>query len=168
MEISTLGTYMTAATTAASTTGTSAAADNSSLDMSDFLQLLAAQLQYQDMSNPMDNSEMMAQMTQMASVSAMNNMSEKMNNIAEISTISYAASMIGKELTVVTSQDETTGALTTMEGTVSGVGFYNGEPCVFIDGISYDLSRIMTMGSTTNLSATASSADTSSDTGASL
>lgn len=41
-------------------------ANNSSLSMDDFWKLLSAQLRYQDMSNPMSNSEMMGQLTQMA------------------------------------------------------------------------------------------------------
>ncbi|EPR35197.1 flagellar hook capping protein, partial [Enterobacter ludwigii] len=39
---------------------------NSELTTEGFFKLLAAQLQNQDMSNPMDNSEMMTQMTQIA------------------------------------------------------------------------------------------------------
>ena len=42
-----------------------AEANNSEMSMDDFWQLMAAQLQYQDMTNPMSNSEMMNQMTQM-------------------------------------------------------------------------------------------------------
>ena len=129
MDINTLGAYMTA--TSGTVTGSSTTTSNkTSLDTSDFLKLIAAQLRYQDMSNPMDNSEMMQQMTQMSSVTSMNDMSARMNSIAEISTITYAASMIGKELTIATSQDKLTGAITTIKGTATGVGFYNGEPTV--------------------------------------
>ena len=42
--------------------------DKNTLTMTGYFQLLATQLQNQDMSNPMDNSELMAQMTQMAMV----------------------------------------------------------------------------------------------------
>ena len=45
-----------------------AEANNSEMSMDDFWQLMAAQLQYQDMTNPMSNSEMMNQMTQMATM----------------------------------------------------------------------------------------------------
>ena len=48
-----------------------AEAKNSEMSMDDFWQLMAAQLQYQDMTNPMSNSEMMNQMTQMATMNAM-------------------------------------------------------------------------------------------------
>jgi flagellar basal-body rod modification protein FlgD len=151
MAISTVGTYMNPATVD-NTKSTTKTEDKSSLDMDDFLQLLSAQLRYQDMSNPMDNSAMMQQLTQMASITSMNTMTSQMDSILEISTISYAASMIGRELTVVTGQDSTTGELTTVKGTGSGVGFYDGEPCVFIDGTSYPLSSIMTMGDTIKVS----------------
>lgn len=42
---------------------TTTAADNSSLDQVDFLTLLTTQLQYQDPTNPVDNTEMVNQMT---------------------------------------------------------------------------------------------------------
>ncbi|MDD3140964.1 MAG: flagellar hook capping FlgD N-terminal domain-containing protein [Lachnospiraceae bacterium] len=147
MDINTFGAYM-ATTSATASESSSTKANKSSLDTSDFLKLIAAQLRYQDMSNPMDNSEMMQQMTQMSSVTSMNDMSAKMNSIAEISTITYAASMIGKELTIATSQDRVTGVITTIKGTATGVGFYNGEPSVYVDGTAYSLSQIMSMGST--------------------
>lgn len=68
------------------------AAEGTSLNMNDFYKLLAAQLQNQDMNNPMDNSEMMNQMTQMAMMRAIDDMTT-------INTTTYAASMIGKEAT---------------------------------------------------------------------
>ena len=52
-----------------------AEANNSEMSMDDFWQLMAAQLQYQDMTNPMSNSEMMNQMTQMATMNAMTQVS---------------------------------------------------------------------------------------------
>ena len=41
------------------------------LDSTDFLKLIAAQLQNQDMTNPMSNSEMMQQLSQMSSIQTM-------------------------------------------------------------------------------------------------
>ncbi|MEF9941551.1 MAG: flagellar hook capping FlgD N-terminal domain-containing protein [Lachnospiraceae bacterium] len=120
--------------------------DKNKLEMDDFLQLLAAQLKYQDMSSPMDNAAMMQQLTQMSSVTAMNGMSAQMTNVADISTITYASSMLGKEVTVVTGQNEETKELETTKGVVSGVGFYEGFPAVYIDGKAYSLSQIMSVG----------------------
>ena len=61
--------------------------------MTDFYTLLAAQMKYQDADNPMDTSEMMASMVQTQMIQA----------ISEMTTMqmtTYAASMIGKEVTV--------------------------------------------------------------------
>ena len=52
--------------------------DKNTLSMTGYFQLLAAQLQNQDMSNPMDNSELMAQMTQMAMVQSLTTMTDAM------------------------------------------------------------------------------------------
>ena len=43
--------------------------NNSALSMDDFWKLLAAQLRYQDSSNPMSNSEMMGQLVQIGRAS---------------------------------------------------------------------------------------------------
>ena len=79
-------------------------ANNSSLSMDDFWKLLSAQLRYQDMSNPMSNSEMMGQLTQMATMNAMDTMGETitaaMNSMSQISLSSYATGLLGQEITV--------------------------------------------------------------------
>lgn len=64
------------------------------LNMDDFMRLLAVQFQNQDMSNPMSNSEMMGQLTSMATVQAM-------NTFTELSTTQYAVGMIGQKVQVV-------------------------------------------------------------------
>lgn len=117
----------------------------STLDMDDFLQLLAAQLRYQDMSSPMDNAQMMQQMTQMTTVSAMTTMSDMMSAMGQVSTTTYASSMIGKELTVVEKLDDK-GKPITKKGLVTGVGFFEGIACIYIDGKAYGLNQILSMG----------------------
>ena len=68
--------------------------------MTGYFQLLAAQLQNQDMTNPMDNSEIMAQMTQMAMVQSLTSMTEAVNTSSALSSQTYAASLIGQEVTM--------------------------------------------------------------------
>lgn len=70
------------------------------LTVESFIKLLAAQLQNQDMTNPMDNSEMMAQMTQMAMVQSIGAMTETMNTSMIIDTQTYAAGLVGQEVTM--------------------------------------------------------------------
>ncbi len=53
----------TVATGSDSTSSATTASDNTSLDQVDFLTLLTTQLEYQDPTNPVDNTEMVNQMT---------------------------------------------------------------------------------------------------------
>ena len=84
------------------------------LTMTDFYQLLAAQLKYQDADNPMDTSQMMAQMVQTQMIQAITQMTN--NN-----TTTYVASMVGKNVTVkeVDELGRPTGDVT--KGDVTGV-----------------------------------------------
>ena len=55
-----------------STSRTVSGAGNAGLSIEDFYKLLAAQLRYQDADNPMDTSEMMAQMVQTQMIDTIN------------------------------------------------------------------------------------------------
>lgn len=111
--------------------------DNTSLDMSDFYTLMAAQFKYQDMDNPADTSQMMSMMVQSQMIQAITNMSY-------MNTTSYAASLVGKQVTV--AETDANGSLTgDKTGIVSGV-VLGDDPLVFIDGKSYKLSQIMSVG----------------------
>lgn len=114
---------------------------NAGLSIEDFYKLLAAQLRYQDADNPMDTSEMMAQMVQ-------TQMIETINQMNQISLITYASSMIGKEVTVALI-DEKTGMLSgkTETGTVTGASIFGESPMLFVDGKSYYLSQVTMLGS---------------------
>ena len=111
------------------TTDTSAAAKtqannpNAELKKDDFLKLFVAQMQHQDPSQPMDNSQMMAQMASFSSL-------EQMSNMAATNAQGNAISLIGRTVTYKdTAGEEHTGAVemvSTEKGspvlTVSGVG----------------------------------------------
>lgn len=108
------------------------------MDMDAFLKLLAAQLQNQDVMNPMGNNEFMEQMVQMATVTAM-------NTFTDISMQTYAASLVGKEITV--AEVDKNNEITEIYGKVTGAGLYGGEQVVFINNDkSYYLSQIMAVG----------------------
>jgi len=113
---------------------------STSLSMTDFYELLAAQLKYQDMDNPADMSEMMNMMVQ-------SQMIEAITNMAYTNTTSYAASLVGKEVTV--AETDADGAYTgDIAGTVTGV-VLGDNPIVIVDGKSYSLSQVMAVGSVT-------------------
>lgn len=114
------------------------------LDATDFLKLIAAQLQYQDMTNPMSNSEMMQQLSQMSSIQTMNDLRTVITNMNDISVTNYAASLVGKEVTIAAEDSE--GKLKAIEGLVTGSGLYQGETVVFVDGKAYTISQVMAVG----------------------
>jgi flagellar basal-body rod modification protein FlgD len=119
---------------------------NSELSTEGFFKLLAAQLQNQDMSNPMDNSEMMTQMTQIAMMQAMDNFSTSMDDFAQVNTINYGTSMMGKSV-LIGSLDKN-GQMTKHNGTVTRVDIYNGVPTLYLDNdtkTAYPVSGVMSV-----------------------
>ncbi len=111
------------------------------LDMNDYLELMVAMLKNQTMDSTADTSEMMSQMVQMSVVQAITSISEL---ISESTSMSYAASMVGKEVTI--GQYDENGDLQEIVGTITGTGTLKGQQVVFIGDDSYYLSDIMAVG----------------------
>lgn len=123
-----------AATNAAGTaTGT-----GGTLTQSDFLNLLVTQLQYQDPTNPMSDTDFAAQMAQFSSLSAINNLSTSMGSFAEFTQMSTGASLIGA--TVTTSATDSNGNL--ISGQLSAVTASNGAVNVVVNGQNVPLSDV--------------------------
>lgn len=111
--------------------------DKTSLDMADFYTLMAAQMKYQDVLNPESNTaEMMTQMVQMSMVNAIQDM-------MTMSTTTYAASMIGKNVVIA---EAVGGKINRIEGVVEGVNLYDGDPKLIINGKEYSMNQIMQLG----------------------
>lgn len=127
-------------------TSSSTTSSSGELTTDGFFKLLAAQLQNQDMSNPMDNSEMMTQMTQIAMMQAMNNFSTAMEDFSQINTINYGTSMMGKEVMLATT--DKTGQLKKITGTVTRVDIFSGIPTLYInddDDTGYSIANVMSV-----------------------
>ncbi len=112
----------------------SAAKDGSTLDKQAFLQLLVAQMKYQDPLEPTDNTEYVAQLAQFSSLEAMNNMSESMD-------LQRATALVGKTVTVA-STNETTGVTTEVTGTVDYVTHSGSKTYLTIDGNQYSVDDV--------------------------
>nr|WP_297275128.1 flagellar hook capping FlgD N-terminal domain-containing protein [uncultured Agathobaculum sp.] len=112
-------------------------ADNLTLTMEDFLQLMIVQFQNQDIDNPASTSDMMNQLISMSTIQAMATMTDA-------ATMSYAASLVGKTVTV--GEYTSASGLKEIVGEVTGTGTYNGEQVIFVNGKSYALSSIMAVG----------------------
>lgn len=122
------------------------------LQMTDWLTLLVAQLQNQTMDNQVDTNEMMGQLAQYAQIQAIQDMVSMQEDLYSMSYSSYAASLIGKEVTAaaietVTNSTGTTEELVTTKGVVTGVTLFEGEPYVYIGEKQFALSQIMIVGS---------------------
>ena len=104
------------------------------MDVNDFFNLLAAQLRNQDMFDPQSNTEFIAQMAQFTTLRGM-------QIIQENQLSAYASSFAGKHVTV--AQTNPDGSLTTAEGVVQRVTFYDGQPRVIVNGVAFPVFAVM-------------------------
>lgn len=103
-------------------------ASKSYMTFDGYLKLLVEQMRNQDFNNPMDDSEVLAQMAQYS-------MLEGIKNMTQQSSISYASSLVGKVVTV----DDGSGSYT---GMVESVTVKKGEPYLIVDGMSYKSDKV--------------------------
>ena len=126
--------------------------EKNTLTITSYFKLLAAQLANQDMSNPMDNSEMMAQMVQMAMVQSLSAMTESVQTSTAVSTQTYAAGLIGQEITVAITKENENGTGSVPSGVkygiVESVDFTAGTPVFKMkdDNKKYPRSHVLGMG----------------------
>lgn len=106
--------------------------DRNTITIEGYFKLLAAQLAHQDMSNPMDNSEMLAQLTQMAMIKSIGTMTESAKVTQTLEERSYATSLIGKNICI--EKEDKKGGILKIEGTVSSVNLTGDDPKIKIDG----------------------------------
>lgn len=114
------------------------------LDFTDFLQLMVAQLQNQTIDSAADTSDMLNQLVQMSVVQMMSSVKTSLDNLTDASTMTYAASLVGKTVTVGTYDDK--GNVQEIVGTVTGTGTYQNTPVIFVNDQMYPLSSIMAVG----------------------
>ena len=106
---------------------------NSSVSSQDFLYLLTQQLQYQDPMNPMDNSEMLAQEAQFATLEQMEALT---SSFTQFSSMYQANSLLGQKVEVMVSGKATTGVVEYVDYSDSS------GAAVSIDGKMYPLSSV--------------------------
>ncbi len=134
---------------------TAEANDRNTITMTGFFQLLATQLQNQDMTNPMDNSEIMNQMTQMAMVQSISSMTDAMKNMTTINSQTYAASLVGQEVTMAVTEENSYGQEVPVDvkyAKVEWVNFTSGNPTIKVEGDDkeYQLRHLVGMGRVPN------------------
>ena len=110
--------------------------DAGSLGYDDFLKLMITQLTNQDFTNPTNDSEYMAQMTQFGTLQAMQEMTKYSQN-------NYAMSMIGK---TVTASKYSNGNMIKETGVVEQITRKNDEYSLLINGKEFTLKQISSVG----------------------
>lgn len=131
--------------TAATEKTTKSGKDGSSLDKDAFLQLLVAQMKYQDPLQPTSNTEYISQLATFSSLEEMQNMSSSME-------MSRASALVGQYVFMnVTSES---GVTTYPEGTVDYVVYQNGKTYLSINETLYNMEDLDTVADPEYLLAT--------------
>lgn len=117
---------------------------NDNMDKDAFLQLLVAQMKYQDPLEPTSNTEYISQYAQFSQV-------EQMQNMAGSMDLQRASSLVGEEVYIKTTGSD--GETKYVQGKVDYVVYENGKPFLSIDESLYSLSDLDTVVDPTYLSA---------------
>ena len=115
---------------------TASSNSNSMLDPQAFLQLLVAQLKYQDPSNPTDTSTFMNQTAMLSQVQTMDSMGTTLSALADAQQAQTATNLIGKQVTYLDSHGlRQTGVVSSAELASSGATLKVGEVTVSLSDI---------------------------------
>jgi flagellar basal-body rod modification protein FlgD len=123
-------------------TGTSVSATSdrfNELTMGDFIKMMVAELENQDPMNPMSNTEMLSQISQIRSITSNDQLSASIESLTLGQALSTASSLIGKTVTGVNSLD------VSVTGKVDKVTIENGEAKLFVG------SSIINVGNVTGI-----------------
>lgn len=133
------------------TAGTSSGTGTADKEM--FLQLLVAQMRYQDPMNPTDSSQFLAQSAQFTALEKMQDVADQTAALFSAQMAFGASGLIGKQVT----WTDADGA--TQSGSVSGVTFGVTGPVLDIGGADVPIADVVSVtdGSTPVSSSTASS-----------
>ena len=122
------------------TTGTTSSTGASgSADKEMFLQLLVAQMRYQDPSNPTDSSQFLAQSAQFTALEKMQDVADQTAQLLSAQMAFGASGLIGKHVTWTDSDGAT------QSGSVTGVTFGADGPVLDAGGRTFPLASVQTV-----------------------
>ena len=108
------------------------AGSNQVMGSNDFLQILMTELQNQDPTQPMDDTQSIAQLAQFSALSATQELNQSFQNFQSNFGVMQASGLIGKKVTVVSTDG--TGHSSNITGTVSSIAVQNGVPSFTMTG----------------------------------
>lgn len=97
------------------------------VDMNDFLKLMIAELQNQDPLNPLDNAQLVAQISQIREVGATDKLTKTLDSVLLGQNISSATNLIGAEIDAVSDDNQR------ITGMVDRVSVADGQPKLHLD-----------------------------------
>ena len=122
--------------TAASSSSTNSASAFTSLTPNDFLQMMIAELQNQDPTQPMSTSDILQEVSQIGSIETNSQLTQTLQSVALGENVSTAASLIGRTVAGTNSSQQS------VTGTVDGASVQNGAVTLSVGGQSLSLSEI--------------------------
>jgi flagellar basal-body rod modification protein FlgD len=106
------------------------------LEMDDFLRLMITELQNQDPLDPMENSEILQQISQIREIEATSSLSETLEAVLRGQNLSSAASLIGREVTALADDGATvTGAVERVSVDADQVLLHVGDRTVSLENV---------------------------------
>ena len=131
---------MTQVPSVGQTTGSNTLGDTgdrlAELDVDHFLNLLIAELQNQDPLNPLDNAQMMAQISQMREIGSTDKLTDTLDAVLTGQNLNSAASLIGKEIRALDTNAEN------VVGVVDRVSVVDGVPKLHIGSREVTLNNV--------------------------
>lgn len=105
-----------------------------------FLELLVAQMRYQDPMNPTDSGEFLAQSAQFTALEKMQEVSDRMGMLLSTQMAFGATGMLGSSVEYFDEDGNT------VTGTVRGVTYTANGPQLNVDGVTVPLGNVVTVG----------------------
>ncbi len=127
------------------TTSNESSTGTTALGKNDFLQLLVAQMQYQDPLEPTSNTEYISQYATFSEL-------EEMQNVSSSMDLSRASSLVGYNVVIATT-NSSTGVTSYVNGNVDYVKYENGEALLSVGGSLYGLDEVYSVSDTAYLEA---------------
>jgi len=131
----------------APTTSASVAANSDRLNdltMSDFIKMMVAQLENQDPMNPMSNTEMLQQISQMRSITSSDRLTTSIESLSLGQALSTASSLIGKTVTGIDTLNQS------VTGKVDKVTIENGEAKLYVGSSIINVGNVTAIENTSD------------------